>query len=380
MERRAFLRTGFAGAVGAAALSPPIASAATRRAWSAWFDPRHADDTIRLSSNENPLGVCEAGRRAVLEGMPEANRYPGAAGGLLRTAVAERLGVPEDALFFGAGSTEVLRVAVQAWSGPGARLVYAEPTFEDVPGYARPFPYRPEPVPLDEDLAHDLGRMREIVERDASPAVVYVCNPNNPTGTLTSSADLESWIADASDRVLFLVDEAYLEFVEDPAYRSAIEWTERRTNVVVVRTFSKIYGMAGMRVGFGVAHPSTVARLRPFVTRNNPNQPGAVAALASLEDPEMVPRSLDVNRTSRDLLHECLDELGLEYLPSHTNFVMHRIRGDLETHIERMREEGIRVGRPFPPMLEWNRVSLGLPEEMERFAETLREFRRRGWA
>jgi histidinol-phosphate aminotransferase len=344
------------------------------------FDPRHPQDgTIRLSSNENPLGLAPVARQAVLEGREEANRYPGASRRALLDVLAPYLGVPEDRLFFGAGSTEMLRVAVQAWSAPNARLVLATPTFEDVPGYSRPFPYQVDAVPLTADYAHDLGRMREIVDSSAHPAIVYICNPNNPTGTLTSSAEVDAWIRESSDRTLFLVDEAYLEYADDPGYWSAQPWTADRTNVIVVRTFSKIYGMAGMRLGYGIAHPKTVRRLRPFLTRNNPNHMAAVAAIASLGDSELVGRSVGVNSSAKAILHGCLDDLGLEYLPTHTNFLMHRISGELRTYIGRMAEAGIRVGRPFPPMLEYNRLSFGLPEEMERFAETLRGFRSRGW-
>jgi histidinol-phosphate aminotransferase len=373
MERRAFLRTGLAAGVASAT---PV----SLHGMSWLFDPRHAQDgVIRLSSNENPLGLAPVAREAVLEGREEANRYPGASRRALIEVLAPYVDVPPERLFFGAGSTEILRVAVQAWSTPNAKLVLASPTFEDVPGYARPFPFQVESVPLTADHAHDIGRMREIVDGSSNPAIVYICNPNNPTGTLTSSAEVDAWIGEASDQTLFLVDEAYLEYANDPGYWSAQRWTAERTNVLVVRTFSKIYAMAGMRVGYGIAHPKTVQRMRPFLTRNNPNHMAAVAAAASLTDSELVGRSVDVNTRAKTIAHECLDDLGLEYLPTHTNFLMHRIQGELRTYIGRMAEQGIRVGRPFPPMLEYNRLSFGLPEEMERFAETLRGFRARGW-
>ncbi len=375
MERRTFLRTGLTvGAVGVGGLGT-----LRELAWAHTPRQRRDDETIRLSSNENPLGLAPAARRAVVDGIPEANRYPGASRRRLSEALATQLGIPEERLFFGAGSTEILRVSVQAWSAPNARLIVASPTFEDAPGYAEPFPYRVDTVPLREDYSHDVDRMRELTEESSHPAIVYLCNPNNPTGTLTSSDEIDAWIGDASDRILFLVDEAYYEYVDDPSYRSAIDWTARRTNVIVVRTFSKIFGMAGMRLGYGIADPKTVARIRPFVTRNQPNHLASVAAIASLGDAELVGRSRAVNDRARSILHGCLDGLGLEYLPSHTNFLMHRIRGQLETYLERMGEAGIQLGRPFPPMLGYNRVSFGLPEEMERFAETLQGFRAKGW-
>ncbi len=380
MKRRAFLRTGLAG-VGVAGLSAtPLAGAATARGLGALFDPRASTDgPVRLSSNENPLGLSPAAREAVLDGLDEANRYPGATGGALREALAARLDIPPERLFFGAGSTEILRVSVQAWAAPGARLIYAEPTFEDVPGYAAPFPFHLVPVPLTRDFEHDIGRMREAAEESPYPGIVYICNPNNPTGGITPTGPLDAWIAEADEQTLFLVDEAYYEYADDPAYRSAASWAAEKRNVIVVRTFSKIYAMAGMRLGYGIAHPRTAARVRPFTTRNNPNHLAGVAAIASLEDSELVGRSLEANAAAKAIVHACLDDLGVAYLPSHTNFIMHRIRGDLGTYNERMAEAGFRVGRPFPPMTEYSRLSMGLPADMERFAETLRDFRRRGW-
>ncbi len=380
MKRRAFLRTGLAG-VGVAGLSAtPLAGSVAAGKLAPLFNPRAAGNgPIRLNSNENPLGLAPAARDAIVNGLDEANRYPGATGAAVYEALSAHLDVPRERLFLGAGSTEILRVAVQAWAGPGARLIHAEPTFEDVPGYAGPFSYEHVRVPLTGAWEHDIARMREEADRSSGPTVVYVCNPNNPTGGVTPVRPIEAWMREAGEQTLFLVDEAYFEFVDHPDYRSAIPFTADMPNVIVVRTFSKIYAMAGIRLGYGVAHPNTVRRIRPFITRNNPNHLAGVAAVASLRDPDLVGRSVATNRQARDILYACLDDLGIERLPSETNFVMHRIRGDLGDYNDRMLEAGFRVGRPFPPMLDFSRLSIGLPEEMTRFADTLRGFRERGW-
>lgn len=271
-------------------------------------------------------------------------------------------------------------MAMQAFAAPGAPLVMAEPTYEDPLRYGEPHPYRVVRVPLTGGFAHDIGRMKEEAEEDGRPAVVYICNPANPTGTLTPCADVDRWIEDAPERVTFIVDEAYFPFVDDPSYWTEARWVRSRTNVVVTRTFSKMYGMAGLRLGYGLAHPHTATRLRDFASGSNANTLALAAALAALDDAEWVARSMETWAASRRVVTDCLDELGLEHLPSHTAFLFHRIDGDLETYIRRMDEEGIKVGRPFPPMLSYNRLSLSaLPEEMERFADTLRTFRRRGW-
>lgn len=376
MERRIFLRAGLAwGAAGVAgcgtlARSAPAPAPAPI--------PRSTGQ-LRLSSNENPLGLSPAARRAVIDGIAEANRYPGGPRRELIKVLAAKHHVAPESIVLGAGSTEVLQMTVQAIANSNVRLVLAEPTFEDVPRYTAPYAYRLETVPLDGRFAHDMERMQERTLRSKDAVLVYICNPNNPTATLTPCDETDAWIEAAEQNVYFLVDEAYYEFVDDTSYWSSIKWIEDRPNVVVVRTFSKIYGMAGMRLGYGIAHPDTATRIRQYISHNNANHLALVAALASLRDTELVSRSLEANERARRTLYRCLDELDLEYVPSHTNFVMHRINGDLESYIGRMRENGVRVGRPFPPMLSYNRLSIGLPEEMARFAEILRTFRRRGW-
>jgi histidinol-phosphate aminotransferase len=383
MDRRGFLSAGMAAgmAAGMSGLGGAGASvsAALERIPGWRTGKTMADGTLRLSSNENPLGLAPAAREAVIEALVHAGRYPGEFTAPLYPQLAQYLGVGEENILFGAGSTEVLQIIVQAYQGPGVPLIMAEPTFEDVLRYQRPLSYHLEMVPLKADHSHDLTRMRELAEVGRRPAVVYICNPNNPTGTVTPARELDEWIAEAPESTLFLVDEAYHEYAEDPAYASALRWIDEKPNVIVVRTFSKIFGMAGLRLGYGLAHPDTLDRLRLFTISNNPNILAAAAAMASMEDEAIMAESLHVNREARDVTHQALDEMGLEYLPSHANFLMHRIPGDLGDYIQRMRDEGIRVGRPFPPMTGWNRISFGLPDEMDRWAGALRRFRTMGW-
>jgi histidinol-phosphate aminotransferase len=309
-----------------------------------------------------------------------ANRYPGASRRAVTEALASKHGVPREALILGNGSTEILQMGVQARLDPQLRLVAPTPTFEDVFEYSEPHPWIDlKPIPLLPDYAHDLTAMEEATRGAPGPVLVYVCNPNNPTGSLTPVGDVESWIRRAPENVHFLVDEAYFEFVDSDAYRSLDQVALEIPNVVVARTFSKVYGMAGLRLGYAIAHPETARAVRAFAAGTNCNHLALVAGRAALDDTEWVGKSVAANLESRQVAYRVLDELGLEYLPSHTNFVMHRISGDLRLYINRMAEAGIRVGRPFPPMLDYNRCSFGLPEEMERHAEALREFRRKGW-
>lgn len=381
MRRRAFLQSGLTATAAAAAgtLIPDLARGALGpRTFPGGRTALPQDGTLRLNSNENALGPAESARRAIIDGIGEANRYTHPVVAELRPILAAHHNVEEASVVLGNGSTELLRMTVQAMVPPGGRVVVADPTFEHVERYAVPFGLDVVKVPLTADHAHDLERMRDAV-RPAGPALVYICNPNNPTGSLTSSRDVEAWILEERDDVVFLVDEAYFEYVDHPAYRSALPLALRRPNVVVIRTFSKIYGLAGLRIGYGLAHPALARRVAAFSGFSNMNQMGLRAARACLGDSAWLERSLGANEEARRIAYDVLDELGLERIPSHTNFVMHRVPGDVSEYSRHMAEHGVRVGRPFPPMTGHNRLSFGLPREMGRFAEVLRRGRREGW-
>ena len=387
MNRRELLRAGaaigLAGAGGIAALPGRLFAgqqtpAAEPVAAPPAAGPRLAGP-LQLNWNENPLGLAPTARQAALDALASAHRYSDAARDQLIEALAARHGLEPDHIVLGTGSTEILQMIIQAGSSADSALILASPTFEAVSRYQRPHAYTTQRVPLDSRMAHDIQRMRERTRDLGRPAVVYICNPNNPTATLTPGSELDAWIEEAPETVLFAIDEAYYEYVEKTGFRSALRWVRRRPNVVVTRTFSKIYGMAGMRLGYAAAHPETASRLREFMALDNANGPALAAAHASLEDGGLIARRRASNTKARKIVTDCLDQLGLDHLPSQANFLMHRVPGEVETYIRRMREHGVRVGRPFPPMLGYNRLSMGLPEEMERFTEVLRKFRINGW-
>ena len=378
MRRRDFIRAGtLSGLVaGTGALS---ASSNPLSALVAAPGRRTSDDKVRLNSNENPLGISPAAKDAVLEAITVANRYPSDQQAVLVSQLAAAHEVSENQIVIGTGSAEVLQMAVQAYAAPRAKLVMADPTYEAVTNYQRTEAYELVKVPLTSNYEHDLGRMREAAESSGHPALVYLCNPNNPTATITPSAAIDEWIAEAPEHIFFLSDEAYIEYVEDERMWSSLPWIGKKRNVLVVKTFSKIYGMAGLRIGYGIAHPHTAARLTDFASRNNANQIAIAAAGASFQDEQLMKKSREVNRQSREMVEATLDELGLERMPTQANFLMHRITGDLATYRNRMADAGFLVGRDFPPKLDWNRLSFGLPEDMGRFCDTLRDFRTKGW-
>jgi len=376
MDRRGFVTSGMAA--GLAGISGAGGSLGALLERTPGWGPGKTDENgvVRLSSNENPLGVSPAAREAIIEAIVDSNRYGGKRREVMEE-LARYLGVQPDNITLGFGSTEILQVCTQTFQGPNTPLIAAEPTFEDVMDYQDTMPFEVKLIPLTADLQHDVGRMRE--EASRRPSLVYFCNPNNPTGTITSSADIDAWIAEAPETTTFLMDEAYLEYVTDDRYWDTLKWIESKPNVIVIRTFSKIFAMAGLRLGFAVTHPTTAARLAEHTVQNSPNVLAGAAALASLKDEGLVERSITVNAEAKEIVHTTLDELGLEYLPTNANFIMHQINGDLATYRDRMADTGLLVGRNFPPMLDHNRLSFGLPNEMDRWASTIKDFRSKGW-
>ena len=346
--------------------------------------PTFDREGIRLTSNENRLGLPESVRQAVMAAFHDAHIYPDDSADELAAALAKRHGIGREGIVHSHGSTEILRMVAPAHAvgvgRPRTRLVMPDPTFEHLAEYAAPFGPDLVQVPLTErDWAHDLQAMRASAESWDGPVIIYICNPNNPTGTLTPVEKLKSWITQAPKDHLFVVDEAYHEFVEDPAYESLEGWAWERPNVMVLRTFSKAYAMAGLCVGYAVAHPTLAARLRLFKTGRGPSHLSSRGALAAMEDLDFLRRSLESNRASREIVYTVLRELDLGYMESHTNFVMHEVGGPVDPYVKRMGDAGFQVGRRFPAYPTYNRITLGLPREMQAWADTLRSFRDKGW-
>jgi histidinol-phosphate aminotransferase len=396
MERRAFFRRGVAATLAvpaafrlddllaataepAIAATPELFAATDFLAGGARVPPQSGP--ARLASNENPLGVPASARNAIIEAIAEGNRYPRLNASVV-AALAESNGVSTGNIVLGNGSAEILQMTVQAAAAGGrnVHVVIADPTFEQVEHYARGMHAEVVKVPLLPDWSHDLDGMRAAALAAPGPVLVFVCNPNNPTGTLTSCDDIAALLRSVPDDVWFLIDEAYLEFVEDPGYRDFVTEATSRPNTLVSRTFSKIYGLAGIRMGYGIGTPGTSRRIGEYAAGTNINHLASAAALACLHDDAFVEESLRVNREGLLFAYDTLRQLGIEYLPSHANFVMHRIRGELPDYLAGMRELGVNVGRAFPPLLQYNRVSIGLPWEMHAWAAGLRQMRERGLA
>ncbi len=325
---------------------------------------------IRLNANENPDGPCSASLAALSASAGVASRYPFAKQEETQAAIARHHGVQPDQVVLGCGSSDVLRMADSAFLGPGKRVVAAEPTFEAVLQYARVTKADPVKVEQTSDFRHDLPAMAAAC--DATTGLVYVCNPNNPTGTIVGAGELEVFLEKVPPSTIVLVDEAYHHFVESPSYKSALDLARQRDNVVVARTFSKIYGMAGMRLGYAVGSAANIAAMERCASWDNTSQAALAMGLAALADADVVPTEKKrLNGTKRWLCAELAKD-GRRYIPSEANFVMIDVGGDVVPIGEAFKAKGILVGRKFPSMPNWLRVSIGTPAQTEALVVALR--------
>jgi histidinol-phosphate aminotransferase len=366
----AISRRSFAGTLGLAAGAALLDTPLARTAEAAGRRPR-PDGAILLNSNENPYGPSAKALQAFSEAAKIANRYPDALEDAMRAAIVKHHGVASDQVVLGCGSSEILQMADLAFSGPSLKVVAAEPTFEAVLEYAKAIRAEGIKVPLSPDFRHDLPKMADAAAEGAG--LVYVCNPNNPTGTIVTGDELAAFVPKVPPSATILVDEAYHHFVEDPRHRSAVELVGRWPNVVVTRTFSKIYGMAGLRLGYAVGSTEKIAALAKFASFSNANAAVLSAALASLADPELVPRQRKLLNDARRWLVAEMAKEGRRTIPSEANFVMIDAGGDVTPVIEAFRKRNILVGRKFPSLPNWLRVTVGTPGEMQAFAAALAE-------
>ncbi len=327
-------------------------------------------DTILLSSNENPYGPSPAARQAIIASVDGIPRYANGSIEALAAQVAAREGVPVAQVMIGSGSGELLRMAalLASTTAPGSGLVAARPTYEELPEFAGRLGLKLQGVPLDTAHRHDLVAMRAAVTPQTS--LVYVCNPNNPTGTAVSRDALEGFVRSVPSATIVVVDEAYIDFVEDPAVGSAIALTQKVPNLLVLRTFSKIHGLAGLRIGYSVASPDIAQR---FADLNLvwPNNTGLDAALASYNDHAFLKSTRATILADRERVHAALDRLGLARADAQGNFVFFDTKMPVQEFRDRMLAQGIKVGRPFDRYDMWSRVTIGRREEVERFLVAL---------
>jgi histidinol-phosphate aminotransferase len=324
---------------------------------------------VRLIANENPYGASAAALAAVRDALPEAWQYPVGREAALRRLIAAREGVAPEQVLVGDGSGEILRVAALAYARTGGGVVAAKPTFDFLPAYARLLGAPVTDVPLDGAMRHDLPAMAAAVT--ASTALVYVCNPNNPTGTLVPGRELRPFVGEVSRRAPVLVDEAYLDLWDDAADHTCVDLVRAGEAVIVTRTFSKLHGLAGLRIGYAVAPAEIIQRLQPL-RMSLLNTAGIAAATASYQDLAYQALSRKRLQQSLAITREALADVGWAATETRGNFVFFDTGRPVGEFSAAMREQGFLVGRPFAPYDTWCRVSMGTAPQMERFAAALR--------
>ena len=374
VSRRAFVRS---VGVGSATVLAGVFGARGTEAWTGSAGQSPAPGTtslIRLDSNENPEGPGSRTLDAVRGAFPESSLYPHRAGTDLPAAIAKSLQVPRANVLASCGSGEILRIAVQAFVTPARPLVTALPTFETCTSTAKFLKLPMHEVPVDARLALDLPAMEAKASEGAG--LVFLCNPNNPTGPVHGSkpiADFISRVRKASPGTIILVDEAYHEYVDAPGYASAIPLALEYPEVIVSRTFSKVYGLAGLRIGYAVGRQETLQKMAGWRLGNGMNMLGIRAAIAALDDQSWVTKGRAANRAGRDYLRRTFEGWGFKVAESHGNFVFADIRRSAEDFAKQCRALGVSVGRPFPPLTTWTRVSMGTEDELRQATDVFRK-------
>lgn len=365
LDRRQWLRTaGLAGALGAFGGFRNLPIPGESRT------DMPAEDWVRLSFNENPYGPSERIRETMIANFDKVCRYPFSFQAELVNRLAEKHGVSPGHIIVTAGSTEGLRVSGLIHGKDKQEVIAPELTFFSLVDYAAEVGATVHKVPLDPNLQHDLNGMEKKINSKTS--LVFICNPNNPTGSLLPSGQLQDFAKSNASRATIFIDEAYYDYITEPGYPSAVELVKEGHNVIVSRTFSKVYGLAGIRVGYLIAQPDMIRKMNELIMAG-PNVLCIFAALESLKDEEFYRFSLNKNAHNKNRICAALNEMGLLYQESHGNFVFFKTGKPITQVMKAFETKRIQVGRPFPPLLDWCRVSTGTDEQTLAFTTALKE-------
>src|SRR6266699_2599579 len=325
---------------------------------------------VRLSANENPYGPSPKGLQAITDSFGIACRYPDEHNNVLIEKLAKLNGINHDQILLGDGSGEILKLCAETFTGKqhGA-LVVAVPTFEAILLNASANGADVVKVPLTGSFAHDLPKMMAA----AKGGLIYVCNPNNPTASITPKDELRDFVEKTPRGTMILVDEAYFHYADSPDYESMIPLVQDHPSLIVSRTFSKIYGMAGLRCGYCVAQKETLERIRPHQMWDSVNIMAFAAASASLDDPEQVPNGQRLNNEAKTFTIGELDKMGYKTIPSQANFIMFDCKRPVVPLIQALKQRNVEVGRLFPPVPNHMRVTIGKKSEMESFLNAFKQ-------
>lgn len=341
----------------------PVSKAETRF----WKTFPTAPLNIRLNANENPYGPSPKARTAVNAILDEGNRYPFGNLHDLRTFLAEKENVSPDHIMLSPGSSEALSVAGLYASLEGGSVMSADPTFTELMNYAQVFNARWDKVNVNDKLEHDYGAMLSAIKKDTR--MIFVVNPNNPTGTLVDSKIVREFCLEASKKAIVFSDEAYLEFLDPKQQSSMVDLVRAGENVIVCRTFSKIYGLAGMRLGYLVAKPDIIRKLTSYQMGYPISQAAIAAGMASYGDVDFMNLSRTKNNETRKHLEDFLDKKRYFYGKSHANFMFFECKTDGQKLLRQMADKGIGIRIWDYKNQEWCRVSIGTLDEMKAFTK-----------
>jgi histidinol-phosphate aminotransferase len=323
-------------------------------------------DSVKLASNENPLGPSKRALDAAQKHLSGVNRYPDGGAYYLAGALSSKLGVNENELIFGNGSNELIDMAVRTFLVPGSEAVMAWPSFVIYPMSIQAHGCHGIRVPL-LDFRHDLRNMSAAITKRTK--VVFIANPNNPTGTINRREEFDRFMEEVPHNVLVVVDEAYFEYVTDPEYADSMKHLREGRNMIILRTFSKIYGLAGLRIGYAITKPEIAAEMDKVRNPFNTSTIAQAAAIAALEDEEHVENSRRVNLEGKVYLYSELDALGIRYVPTEANFIFMWPGLPSAQVYDSLLRKGVIVR---PAGEDTIRVTIGLPEENRKFIEGMK--------
>jgi histidinol-phosphate aminotransferase len=325
----------------------------------------------RLSANENPFGPSVKAKQAIANSLPDSYKYGFMENRALVEKIAKKEGIDNSMVLLGAGSTPILLASAVHFSREGGNIVTGDPSYADLPQHATRLNTKWIKVPLTADYKLDLDAMEKAI--DSETKLVCICNPNNPTGTVLETAKLKAFCERVSKKVPVFVDEAYIDYLPDIKSATLIDLVKSGNNIIVARTFSKLYGFAGLRIGYAVAPKNLLSKLELYNSPGSLSSLSVQAALVAYEDTEYLADALQKTLVSRDYLYSVLKAEGYEYIPSSANFVMFPIKMDGRRFSEEMFKRSVSVRNWKFKNKDWCRVSIGTMEEMKAFAEAFKE-------
>lgn len=328
-------------------------------------------ELVRLRSAENPYGPPKSALEAAAEELKIANRYPRSKVTAFRELIASDVGLSKEHVAIGAGSIELMINTGLAFGKPGRAVLSADPTWDTTAVYAQACGAEWIRVPLTKSYRYDFDRMRSAITDKVG--LVYICNPNNPTGIAEDHDQLETFVKDIARSRLVMVDEAFIDCLDGAEQLSMKKLVPQSENIIIARTFSKLWGMAGFRIGYMIGHPSVITKLKATIpTLEMQNRIGLAAAMAAYRDQDFIEQSRQRNKPARKMVYEILDRHGLEYVPSDSNFVSFKVREHGKEFIAKVAQHGVAIKAvSLDSSPNWARVSCGMPEELEAFDRAL---------